>query len=185
MGKIIESTYITLDGVMNEPQQWSFDYFDDKSMEFATAKLEAADALLMGRATYEGFADSWPQRSGDPFADKINSMKKYVASTTLTDPTWQNTAVLGADVAGEVAQLKQDLDGDILMYGHGPVARLLLEHNLLDELHIWVHPLFWGKAAPEHLLFRPAAEARLALIDNQVLSSGVVILSYAPAGASE
>ena len=185
MGKIIESTYITLDGVMDEPQQWSFDYFDDSAMEFASATLMAADALLMGRLTYEGFAESWTQRSGDPFSDKFNSMPKYVASTTLKDPTWQNTTVLGADVAAEVTQLKQDLAGDIVMYGHGPVARLLLEHNLLDELHLWIHPLLWGKAAPEHLLFRPAAEARLSLIDTKVFGSGVVILSYAPAPVTE
>ncbi|MBJ8346425.1 dihydrofolate reductase family protein [Antrihabitans sp. YC2-6] len=181
MGKIIESTYVTLDGVQDEPQQWSFDYFDDKAGAFALERLLGAEALLMGRRTYDGFAEAWTQRSGDEFSDKFNSMKKYVASSTLIDPTWNNTTVLGADVAGEVAKLKTELDGDILMYGHGPVARLLLEHNLLDELHLWIHPLFWGKGAPADLLFQPAAETRLALSGTTVLDSGVVILSYVPA----
>ncbi|MFH5211192.1 dihydrofolate reductase family protein [Antrihabitans spumae] len=181
MGKIIESTYITLDGVMEDPQLWSFDYFDPSAMEYASEVLRRSDALLMGRRTYEGFAEAWTQRSGDEFSDKFNSMKKYVASTTLQDPTWNNTTVLGSDVVGEVAALKQEIDGDIVMYGHGPVARLLLEHNLLDEIRLWIHPLFWGKGTSEDILFRPSAEARLQLADTKVLGSGVVILTYTPA----
>lgn len=181
MGKIVTSTYVTLDGVMEDPQNWSFDYFDEAAGAFALDALRKADALLMGRRTYDGFAEAWPERSGDEFSDKINTMPKYVASTTLSDPAWANTTVLGNDVAADVTALKARYDGDILMYGHGPVARLLLEHGLLDEMHVWIHPVLWGTAAPEDLLFRPSAEARLALSGTTVFDSGVVVLSYVPA----
>ena len=181
MGKIVSSTYVTLDGVMEDPQNWSFDYFDDAAGAFALDALRKSDALLMGRCTYDSFAEVWPERTGDEFSDKINSMPKYVASTTLTDPAWTNTTVLGSDVASDLAELKQRHDGDILMYGHGPVARLLLENNLLDEMHVWIHPVLWGDAAPDDLLFRPSATARLALSGSKVFDSGVVILSYVPA----
>lgn len=129
MGKLVGSTFITLDGVISSPEKWSAPYWNEEHNAYASTLLSAADALLLGRRTYEGFAQAWPERSGDPYTDKINSMPKYVASTTLTDPTW-NATVIEGDVAEAVARIKKDTTGNILKFGTGPLDRLLLEHGL-------------------------------------------------------
>ncbi|MFD0362455.1 dihydrofolate reductase family protein [Nocardia sp. GCM10030253] len=180
MGKIIESTNVSLDGLMDNMQDWHFEYFQEGAMEFAGAQLKSADALLMGRQTYEGFAQAWPQRTGDWFSDKFNAMKKYVVSSTLTDPTWNNTTVLGSDVPAEIARVKAETEGDILMYGHGPVARLLLEHGLLDEVRLWIHPIFAGRADPEHLIYRDTTKTPMRLLDTRILDTGIIIATYGP-----
>ena len=128
MAKIINSTYITLDGVVEAPHLWpsSGREGDERAGQIQTGLLLTCDAVLMGRHTYDGFAPVWPTRSGDPMSDRINAMPKYVASTTLQDPEWNNTRVIAGDVAGEVARLKETLEGDIVQYGFGVVTRLLL-----------------------------------------------------------
>ena len=132
----------------------------------------------MGRRTYEGFAPVWPTRSGDPASDHINAMPKYVVSTTLKDPEWHNTHVIAGDVAGEIARLKQAPGKNIVQYGFGAVSRLLLEHGLLDELRLWVHPLIVGTGRPSDLLFGAAPAVGFDLSDTTALSDGIVILSY-------
>lgn len=126
MRKLIESTFVTLDGVISNPQNWGPPYWDDEHVGYSQRPLADADALLLGRKTYEGFAEAWPSRGGDPFADRINSMPKHVASRTLEDATW-NAAVIKGDVAAEVAKVKQASGGNILKYGTGEVDGTLMQ----------------------------------------------------------
>jgi dihydrofolate reductase len=182
MRRTICSTYVSLDGLIELLERWHFDYLDDTSNQVEWEQLEGADALLMGRRTYEGFAEAWVPRTGQ-LADKINQMPKYVVSSTMDTADWANTTVIRGDLAKEVAELKRQPGGDILMYGFGPVAQTLLAAGLLDEVRLWVHPVFVGAGGPDDLLFREGNTARLALVGTRALPSGVVILSYRPAPA--
>jgi dihydrofolate reductase len=136
----------------------------------------------MGRRTYEGFAAVWPTRSGDPYSDRINAMAKHVVSTTLTDPKWTGTSVIDGDVVGGITELKQAPGKDIVQYGFGPLTRLLLEHDLLDELRLWVHPLVLGRAEPGELLFGAVRTTGFTLVDTTALTNGIVVLSYRTGG---
>jgi dihydrofolate reductase len=176
MGKIINSTFVSIDGVINHMDVWHFDYTDDESAQIALEQLQASEALLMGRHTYDVYAASWPQRDG-ALADAINSMPKYVASTTLDKADWNNTTVIEGDLVAEVAKLKQQ-DGDILIHGFGPVANTLITNGLLDVLHLWVHPHFAGVGGPADLLLKEGNDTRLELIGTRTLKSGIVLLSY-------
>jgi dihydrofolate reductase len=138
----------------------------------------ACDAVLMGRRTYEGFAPAWQSRSGDPFADRINAMPKYVVSTTLTQPEWANTTVIEDDVAARIGQLKAEPGQDIVQYGFGAVSTLLMQHGLLDQLRLWVHPLFVGKGSSEDLLFPKGPPTHFELTDATVLDTSMAILTY-------
>lgn len=177
MRRLINSTFVSLDGVINQMQAWHFEYVDDESDTVALEQLLASEAMLMGRHTYDVYASSWPGRDGE-YADKINTMPKYVASTTLTKADWTNTTVIAGDLVEEVTALKEAPGGDILMHGFGPVAATLIEHGLLDELHLWVHPKFAGVGTTDDLLFREGNDARVELTSTRALGSGVVILSY-------
>lgn len=180
MRKIINSTYISLDGVIEAPHTWPPTGPDDElAGTIQTDLLLACDAVLMGRRTYEGFAPVWPTRSGDPYSDRINTMTKYVVSSTLRDPEWANTTVIGGDPIGEIRRLKEQPGQDIVQYGFGRLSHAMMEHGLLDELRLWVHPLFVGKAEPEDLIYRDAPTAMFELRDTTPLKSGIVILSYA------
>jgi dihydrofolate reductase len=180
MRRIISSTYVSLDGLIGLLERWHFDYRDDATAKFESDQLATSDALLMGRGTYEVFAAAWPAQSGD-FADKINSMTKYVASTTMDKADWTNSTVINGDLVQEVSRLKQQPGQDILIYGFGPVAHTLLGHGLLDEVRLWVHPVFVGAGGPGDMLFREGTTAKMKLVDTRPLDSGVVILSYQPA----
>jgi dihydrofolate reductase len=183
MRRIINSTNVTLDGVSERLPEWHFQYMDDEAVGVTTEDLHAAEALLMGRQTYDVFAASWPERGGD-YADRINAMPKYVASGTLRNATWTNTTVI-RDVAGEVADLKQQPGGDILMYGFGPVAANLLEHGLLDEIRLFVHPVLAGGTGQwADLLLDAGAVGHLELVAHRALRSGVMLLTYRPKTAS-
>src|SRR5262245_25400506 len=153
MRKIIASTYMSLDGVIGNPQVWSLDHFNEEAGEYAMGLLEASDILLMGRATYDGFAGAWQNRPGNPFADKINSMRKYVVTSTLDKADWTNTTIIDGtgDVAAEVARLKEEDGGDIIIYGSGRLTDDLIRHGLLDEHHVWVHPLLVGDKEEDHM----------------------------------
>ena len=151
---------------------------DERSVKIQTDLLLSCDALLMGRHTYDGFAPVWPTRSGDPYSDHINTMPKYVVSTTLTDPGWANTQVIDGDVVAQVRRLKDEYGKDIVQYGFGSVSRLLLEHGLLDELRLWVHPLILGHGSPGDLLFGAAPAVGFELTEATTLRDGIVILSY-------
>lgn len=180
MRKIINSTYVTLDGVIDNPM-WTMPYFDAEAAAFAGSQTDAADALLMGRATYEGFAASWPTRDeSDPTtgAAYFNNVKKYVASTTLTDPEWNNTEVLQGDTVEAVRALKEQDGGDILQYGYGSLTTTLIKAGLLDEVRFWIHPVLVGGPS----LTAPLADvkATFELVDTRVHKNGVIIASYRP-----
>lgn len=180
MRKIINSTYITLDGVIEAPHLWPSlgRPGDDRFGQIQTDLALSCDALLMGRHTYDGFAPVWPTHSGDPLSDHINAMPKYVASTTLKNPEWNNTHVIDGDVVAEIRRLKEASGKGIVQYGYGAVTRLLLQHNLLDELRLWLHPLILGTGSPTDLLFGEAPAVGFRLTDAATLSDGIVVLSY-------
>lgn len=179
MRKMIVSTYMSLDGVIENPM-WTFPYWSDEIARFQYDDLFASDLLLMGRETYEGFVAAWPGRAGmDAFADRINAMNKVVASRTLQSAEW-NTAVIQGDVADAVAQLKQQPGMNILKYGGGPLLYTLIQHHLLDELHVLVYPVVVGKGAR---LFPDGAEASLKLVETHAFDTGVALLIYHPADA--
>jgi dihydrofolate reductase len=181
MRKIINSTYITLDGVIENPQDWPPNTVDDPTAgTIQTELLFACDAVLMGRHTYDGFAPVWPTRSGDPYSDRINTMAKYVVSSTLHRPEWNNTTVISSDVVAGIKRLKDQPGKDIVQYGFGRLSYTLMEHGLLDELRLWVHPFFVRSGGPQDLLFREGPLAKLNLVDTKSLKSGVVILTYQP-----
>jgi dihydrofolate reductase len=183
MRKIINSTYITLDGVIENPQDWPYGGVEDGAVDIQTDLLRACDALLMGRRTYEAFASAWPTRSGDPYSDQINTMAKYVVSSTLQDPEWTNTTVISGDPVEEIRALKNRAGTNIVQYGFGRLSYTMLEHGLLDELRLWVHPFFYRGRGPEDLLFRKGSVAKMDLKDVTTLTSGIVILSYHPSQA--
>jgi dihydrofolate reductase len=180
MRRIINSTYISLDGVIQDPQDWPGNGIepDGTGLRVQTDLLFACDAVLMGGRTYPGFATAWMARSGNPYSDRINSMSKFVVSSTLRDPKWNNTTVISGDPIADIRRLKEQPGQDIVQYGFGQLSYALLEHGLLDELRLWVHPLFVGQATPDDLLFRPSATAQLELADSLALGSGIVILTY-------
>jgi dihydrofolate reductase len=181
MSRLVNSTYISLDGAIENPQTWpSGRHQDDgRAQEVQTELLLASDSVLMGRRTYEGFAALWPTMSGDPYSDKINAMEKLVASRTLTEPGWNNTTVIGDDLVGEIERRKGS-GGDIVQYGFGEVSRTLLAAGLIDELRLWFHPLLVGSGGPEDLLFRDGTAAQLELVEVERLASGIVVLTYTP-----
>ena len=173
MRKLVESTFMTLDGVISRPQDWSPPYWDDEHTAYAGKLLDPADALLLGRDTYEGFAAAWPGRPGE-YADKINSMPKHVASRTLTETTW-NASLIEGDVAEAVAALKDQDGGDIVKYGTGELDRALVESQLVDEFHFWVFPVVVGKG---DRLFDGLDLTSLKLVDTSRFESGIVVLVY-------
>jgi dihydrofolate reductase len=184
MGKIVVTEFVSLDGVMEDPGGsedfdyggWTFE-FDrgDEGNQFKLDETKDSDALLLGRRTYEGFAEAWPSREGE-FADRFNSMPKYVVSSTLNNPEWTNTTVLGGDVPDEVAKLKEQYDGDIVVHGSRQLAQALLEGDLVDELRLMVFPVVLGKG--ERLFGQTSDKKTLKLQSSREVGDGVVILVY-------
>ena len=170
MRRIINSTYITLDGVVEDPHLWPSlgNAGETVSFDIQNDLLHACDAVLMGRRTYEGFAAVWPTRSGDSYSDRINAMPKYVVSSSLREPAWNNTTVIGADLVGQVETLKQQQGKDIVQYGLGDVSFTLMEHGLIDEIRLWVHPLILGRNGPRVPHFIGCPPARLHLANTRV-----------------
>jgi dihydrofolate reductase len=177
MRPIINSTFVTLDGVVNYMDQWHFDFVDDETEAFALEQLTASDALLMGRNTYQMYAEAWPQRSGE-YADLINGIQKYVVSRTLDHAEWNNTSVLSGDLVETATELRDSDGGAILMHGFGPVAKTLLGSGLVDELHLWYHPALAGVGDESDRLHTPGLSVGLRLIGSKVFTSGLVVLSY-------
>jgi dihydrofolate reductase len=183
MRKIIASTYATLDGFIDDPHLWSLKYWSDEAGAYASDLLFSSDAVLMGRVTYEGMAAAWPARSGDPFADRANSIAKYVVSSTLEKAEWNNSTIIrGEDVVTEVAALKRQPGANIVIWGCGALTDTLMEHGLLDEYRIWIHPVIRGGG---QRLFREGTEATLELTDTITFGPGVVVLTYRPLNAGE
>ena len=180
MRQIINSTYVTLDGVIQDPQDWpSLGSFSDQGNQVQFELLERCDAVLMGRHTYDGFAPVWSAQSGDPFSDRMNTIPKFVVSTTLSEPEWQNTIVVDHDPIETIRDLKQQPGADIVQYGFGRLAHELMAEGMLDELRLWVHPFLFGSGGPNDLLFRPGRACHCEPTDVTTLASGTVILTYA------
>jgi dihydrofolate reductase len=170
---------MTLDGVVEAPEKWSFPFWSEETGKFKLDELRATDALLLGRVTYEGFAAAWPgQKDPDGFADRFNSMPKYVASKTLKKLEWNNSHLIKGELAAKVSKLKQQPGGDIVIHGSPTLIRSLLPHNLIDEYRLLVYPLVRGQGKR---LFDEASQANLKLAESQTFSKGVVMLVYRPA----
>lgn len=180
MSRIVSSTFVSLDGVINHMDEWHFDHIGEESDEIAHDQLGAADAMLMGRRTYEIYAATWPHRD-DAYADAINAIPKYVASTTLRQADWANTTVLSGDLVEAVPELKEKHPRGLLMHGYGPVAKTLMRAGLLDELCLWLHPGLAGVGTLDDMIFSEGLRARLRLLEARTLASGVVLLRYRPA----
>jgi dihydrofolate reductase len=176
MRKIIESTLVSLDGVIGDPHEWAGEYFGDEARIRSLEQLDASDGMLMGRRTYEIFSGLWPH-AGGPYADRLNSMPKYVFSSTLERADWANTTIVRGDVAEQAAELKRADGRDLVVYGHGRLGRTLLRHGLLDEINLLVHPLIVGHGT---LLFDADEQHTLEHVATRTLDTGVVALSYRP-----
>jgi dihydrofolate reductase len=178
MRKIKSNFFISLDGVVEAPDQWHFPYFDDRMGEVVSAGFAGTDAVLMGRVGYEESAAYWPEHADEPFGDVLNSIKKYVLSGTLTNAEWENSEIISGDVASKLAALKAQNGGDISMSGSATTVRWLLREGLLDELHLLVHPIVVGQGMAR--LF-PADEpqAPLELLSSETFETGVVYVVYA------
>ncbi|HEX2316933.1 MAG TPA: dihydrofolate reductase family protein [Thermomonospora sp.] len=187
MRKIINSTYVSLDGVIENPHLWTMEFFNEEAQRFSYDQLFSCDALLMGRRTYEGFAATWPsmeEQTGD-FGVRMNTMPKYAVSTTLEKADWANTTVISDDVVARISALKEEPGQDILQYGFGPVSRTLVEHGLLDELRLWIHPVVVGTGDPADLLTHEGFGAAFELVGTEVFSTGVIIATYHPAAGKD
>ena len=187
MGKIVVTEFVSLDGVMEDPGGaenfkhggWSFEIArGEEGDKFKLDEAFASEALLLGRVTYEGFAEAWPSREGE-FADKFNNMPKYVVSSTLGEPEWNNSTVLKGDVAEEVQKLKQEQDGDIVVHGSAQLVQTLVEHDLVDEFRLMVYPVVLGSG--KRLFGDTNDKKPLRLVDSKVVGDGVAILIYEPA----
>jgi dihydrofolate reductase len=188
MSRVVVSQFVTVDGVFEDPGGsekherggWAFQF--DRGPEGDKFKLDevmASDALLLGRVTFEGFAEAWPTRTGD-FADKFNGMRKYVVSSTLGEPEWNNSTVIRDDVPGEVSKLRREEGGDILVNGSAQLVRTLMEHDLVDEYRLMVFPVVLGDG--KRLFLDPGQAKALQLTDTQPVGpDGIVILTYRPA----
>jgi dihydrofolate reductase len=175
VGRLIISAQMTLDGVMDQMEGW----FDEEgeSEQNGLEELRAADALVLGRETYEHFASFWPSQTGG-YADLVNPIPKHVASHKLYEPLAWNASLLGPDVAASVAALKAEHPGTLLSYGCGALANHLARHGLVDEVRLWLHPVVWGAGVrPFHAGELPI---RMQLISTTSFASGVVQLAYRP-----
>jgi dihydrofolate reductase len=181
MRKVIIVEFLSLDGVMESPEEWAFSYSNDEMEAANAAGMAAADAMLLGRETYQEFASYWPyQNSADqPFTDYLNNTPKFVVSTTLEEPLeWQNSTLIQDNVAGEIAKLKRQLGKDIAILGSGTLVRSLLRDGLIDELRLMVHPVVLGGGKR---LFEDGGDQKgLKLVDSKTFDTGVVYLTYHP-----
>lgn len=190
MGRVVVTEFVSLDGVMEAPggepgyrhTGWVATFLDEGQFQYKLDEVFAQEALLLGRTTYEGFAEAWPPREGE-FADKMNSMPKYVASTTLQKAEWNNSTVLEGDAMAAVAKLKRELAGDMLVVGSRTLVNALKQHDLVDEYRLMVFPVILGSGMR---IFDETVDATtLKLVDTHPLQNGAVVLTYRPARGGE
>ena len=180
MRKIKSNFFISLDGVVESPDKWHFQYFNDEMGDAVSAGFATADALLMGRVLYNDWAAYWPEHAAEPFGDVMNSIKKYVVSNSLQTAKWQNSEIVSGDVARKLTDIKAQDGGDIVMSGSPTTVRWLLREGFIDELNLLVHPIAVGEGMAR--LFPPdEPRIRLELLSAQTFKTGVLNLSYAPA----
>jgi dihydrofolate reductase len=187
VGRIVVTEFVSLDGVIEDPggsenfthSGWSFEV--DRGDDGESFKLDetlSSEALLLGRVTYEGFAEAWPSREGE-FADKFNTMPKYVVSSTLEEPGWNNSTVLKGDIEEEVAKLRREHEGDIVVHGSARLVQTLVDRDLVDELRLMVFPVVLGSG--KRLFTETSDKKPLRLVDSKIVGDGVAILIYQPA----
>jgi dihydrofolate reductase len=179
MSKLTESVLVSLNGVTSQPLSWAGPYFGEGSAAHALEVLKRSEAMLMGRGTYEVFSKQWPEASGE-YAEYLNSVRKYVFSSTLRDPEWENTVVISGDVVEEVTRLKETAQAELTVYGHGQFGQTLCDARLVDELTLSVVPVF----VPDgETFYRPGQRAAWRLVSvGEAPDPGVAILTYAPVG---
>jgi dihydrofolate reductase len=187
MGRIVVTEFVSLDGVVEDPGGaegfkhggWSFEFSrGDEGDRFKLDEALGAEALLLGRVTYDGFADAWPERDGE-FADKFNNMPKYVVGSKADPGRWSNSTVLEGDPVEPIRRLREENDGDIVVHGSARLAQTLLEHDLVDELRLMVYPVVLGDG--KRLFGETSDKKALRLVDSRVVGDGVLILRYEPA----
>jgi dihydrofolate reductase len=175
MRKLVGSTFVTLDGVISDPQVWGPPYWDEEHFGYARKLLEPADALLLGRRTYESFAGAWPEREGE-FADKFNQMPKYLVSSTLTDPEWNNTTVLEGDVVEAVRKLRDEFDGTIQVPGSRQLVQDLVENDLVDQINLMIFPVVLGTGKK---VFGDYSDKKaMKLVESKTVGDGVLVVIY-------
>jgi len=189
MGRIVVTEFVSLDGVMEDPGgsehskhgAWTFKFNrGEEGNKFKVDEVQNAEVQLLGRVTYEGFAEAWPTRTGDPFSDKFNSMPKYVVSSKLKKADWNNSTILQGDVVDEVSKLKQKVPGDILVSGSAKLVQTLIANDLVDQLNLMVFPVILGSGKR---LFGETKDLKtLQLAESKTVGDGVAILVYKPAG---
>jgi dihydrofolate reductase len=182
MRKVVASEFVSLDGVVESPEKWHFPYFNDQMGDAIGAAMASSDSMLMGRVLYEEWAAFWPNQDPDenPVAARMNGVRKYVVSTTLEEPLeWQNSTLIGDNVAEEISRLKEQPGKDISISGSPTLVRSLLEEDLLDELRLMLHPIVVGNG--KHLFEDGGDQKALQLVDSKTFSTGVVYLTYQPA----
>ena len=177
--RLVATEYVSLDGVFEEPGEWSFPFFNDEAAQFKARELEQTDALLLGRKTYEGFAAAWPTMEGTgEFGEKMNSMPKYVVSSSLEQADWTGSVLVKGDLATEVRKLKDKPGQDLLLSGSAQLVNGLLQANLIDLYRFMVHPIVLGAGAR---LFPDGIDRTvLELTHHETFDSGIVILEYVP-----
>jgi dihydrofolate reductase len=187
MGRIVVTEFVSLDGVVEDPGGaedykyggWSFEFSrGEEGDKFKLDETMGSDALLLGRKTYEGFAEAWPSRDGE-FADKFNTMRKYVVSSTLQSPEWSNSTVLSGDLVEDVTRIREEHDGDVVVHGSAQLVQGLLENDLVDELRLMVFPVVLGSG--KRLFGETSGKKRLQLTSSKTVGEGVEILIYQPA----
>lgn len=178
MRKLLVSSFVSLDGVIEAPMSWVGAHFDAECKDYAYNKLAEIEFFLLGRLTYEMFSARWPQIKGDKYIDRINGLKKLVASRTLKDVTW-NASLISGDVAAELANIKKQPGANIMKYGISDLDRTLLAHKLVDEYHLWIIPKYVGEGKHAFDDVDPAI-LNLELLDTHRFRNGVVALTYAP-----
>lgn len=179
MRKIIATEYVSLDGVYEEPGQRSYPFWSDEAMAYKREELFACDAMLFGRLTYQGFAAAWPTMTDEQgFADRMNSLPKYVVSATLDKVEWTNSRLIRTDVIDEISKLKEEPGQDILLGGSGQLVRSLMKHDLIDEYRLMLHPILLGSG--KRLFIEGIANTVLKLTGTNSFASGIVVLTYEP-----
>jgi dihydrofolate reductase len=178
--RLVATEYLSLDGIFEEPGHWSGPWFNDEAGQFKWAELQASDAQLMGRKTYQGFASAWPTMQGTgEFGVKMNTMPKYVVTTSLDKLEWPGSKPIKGDVAAEVRKLKAAPGQDLLLAGSGQLFNALMEENLIDLYRFMVFPVLLGKG--KRLFAHGFDQRNLDLVDTKRFASGVVVLELAPA----
>ena len=181
MRKVVSWLFISLDGVVEAPNEWQFDVFDDTMIADLTSQTDAEDAMLMGRVSHQEWASYWPTSTDEPYASHINNMPKYVVSTTLDDVAWgkwEKPTLIKGNLPEEINKLKQQPGKNIGVGGSPTLVRSLLQEGLLDEFKLMIHPVVVGKGKR---LFNDSDLQRLKLVNSKVTGTGVVILTYQPA----